>query len=60
MSQLVLSTFNHAGLMHLGFNMVALFSLSNIMQEFVCAENFLAFYLSSGKSQKPFNLLKFF
>ncbi len=50
MTQMILSTFNHSGLMHLGFNMLALFSLSQTLQEFVCAENFLAFYLSSGKN----------
>ena len=42
-------TFNHGGLIHLGFNMYALYTLSNGLQFIFTPENFVAFYLSAGK-----------
>lgn len=46
---MVFAPFNHGGLLHLGANMFALFSISGIMERFVAPEQFTAFYLSSGK-----------
>jgi rhomboid-like protein len=34
--------------MHLTFNMIALYSVSNSLEKILGAEQFLAFYLSSG------------
>ena len=63
MSQLIFSTFNHGGFIHLGANMFALFSISNLLEKFVAPEQFIAFYLSSGVfasvCSKTFNLLLF-
>lgn len=60
MSQMVLSTFNHGGVFHLGANMLALFSISGLLENFMAHEQFIAFYLSSGVfasfCSKTFNL----
>ncbi len=47
-SSLALSTFSHMSPMHLLFNMMALYSLSHSLESLLGAEQFLAFYLTSG------------
>ena len=47
-SSLLGCTFSHYTLTHLGFNMFALYSLSHSLESILGAEQFLAFYLTSG------------
>jgi len=45
---LLTSSFSHQDLWHLGFNMVALYSLGKFLYKFIGKEDFFALYLSSA------------
>lgn len=47
-SSLLLSTFSHHSFAHLAMNMIGLYSISNALERLLGAEQFLAFYLTSG------------
>ncbi|CAF0803509.1 unnamed protein product [Brachionus calyciflorus] len=47
-SQMVFSMFSHQQLFHILFNMVALYSMSDLISRILPMEQFLAYYLSSG------------
>lgn len=48
LTQLLGSVFSHHGIFHLGFNMVALYTISDLLGNVFKPEQFLAFYLTSG------------
>ncbi|RNA16878.1 pyridine nucleotide-disulfide oxidoreductase domain-containing 2 [Brachionus plicatilis] len=47
-SQMIFSTFSHVQLFHIFFNMLALYSLSDLISKILPVEQFAAYYLSSG------------
>lgn len=47
-SQMFLSTFSHLQLFHILFNMIALYSMSDLISKILPVEQFVAYYLSSG------------
>ncbi len=45
---MLFSTFSHIQFFHIALNMVALYSMSDLVSRILPLEQFLAFYLSSG------------
>ena len=54
---MVLSTFSHSSLLHMGFNMYSLHTLSVPVAHSMGKEQFLAFYLSTGVFSSLFSYL---
>ena len=46
---MLFSTFSHRDFFHLAFNMIALYSMTGLIENSFPVEQFLAFYLSAGK-----------